>query len=60
MIPNLDLYRNNVSTAVDFGVTDKLTFSANARGRTNSNDRPSTSERRANPLVSGIRFLLRG
>lgn len=51
MIPNSDLYRNNLSTAVDFNVTDKLTFSSNVNiGRTNSNDRPSTGDRRANPL----------
>jgi len=51
MIPNSDLYRNNLSTAVDFNVTDKLTFSSNINvGRTHSNDRPSTGDRRANPL----------
>ncbi len=51
MIPNSDLYRNNLSTAVDFNVTDKLTFSTNMNiGRTHANDRPSTGDRRANPL----------
>jgi TonB-linked SusC/RagA family outer membrane protein len=51
MIPNSDLFRNNLSTDVDFDVTDKLSFSANVNvGRTHSNDRPSTGDRRANPL----------
>lgn len=51
MIPNSDLYRNNLSTAVDFNITDKLTFSSNVNvGRTNANDRPNTGDRRANPL----------
>ncbi len=51
MIPNSDLFRNNLSTAVDFNILDNLTFSANVNvGRTHANDRPSTGDRRANPL----------
>nr|WKN35193.1 SusC/RagA family TonB-linked outer membrane protein [Tunicatimonas sp. TK19036] len=51
MIPNSDLYRNNLSTAIDYTILDKLTFSSNINvGRTHSNDRPSTGDRRANPL----------
>ena len=51
MIPNSDLYRNNLSTAIDYNILDKLTFSSNINiGRTHSNDRPSTGDRRANPL----------
>lgn len=51
MIPNSDLYRNNLSTDVDYSITDKLTFRSNVNiGRTHSNDRPSTGDRRANPL----------
>ncbi len=51
MIPNSDLYRNNLSTAIDYNVLDGLKFSSNINiGRTHSNDRPSTGNRRANPL----------
>jgi TonB-linked SusC/RagA family outer membrane protein len=51
MIPNSDLYRNNLNTSVNFKILDNLTFSSNVNvGRTNSNDRPSTGDRRANPL----------
>ncbi|MEQ9439571.1 MAG: SusC/RagA family TonB-linked outer membrane protein [Cyclobacteriaceae bacterium] len=51
MIPNSDLFRNNLSTAIDYSITDKLNFSSNINvGRTHSNDRPSTGDRRANPL----------
>jgi TonB-linked SusC/RagA family outer membrane protein len=51
MIPNSDLYRNTLSTAIDYNVLDKLTFKSNVTvGRTQSNDRPSTGNRRANPL----------
>lgn len=51
MIPNSDLYRNNLSTAIDYNILDNLTFSSNITiGRTHSNDRPSTGDRRANPV----------
>ena len=51
MIPNSDLYRNNLNTSVNFEIVDKLTLSTNVNlGRTHSNDRPSTGDRNANPL----------
>ena len=51
MIPNSDLFRNNLNTSVNFKILDNLTFSSNVNlGRTHSNDRPSTGDRRANPL----------
>ncbi len=51
MIPNSDLYRNNLSTAIDYNILDGLKFSSNINiGRTHSNDRPSIGNRRANPV----------
>lgn len=51
MIPNSDLFRNNLNASVNFEIVDKLTLSTNFNlGRTHSNDRPSTGDRNANPL----------
>lgn len=51
MIPNSDLYRNGLSTAVTFKLLDKLTFSSNVNySNSMSNNRPSTGDRRANAL----------
>lgn len=51
MIPNSDLFRNNLSTAVTYKLADKLTFSTNFNySNSLSNDRPSTGDRNANPL----------
>ncbi len=51
MIPNSDLFRNSLNTSVNYKILDNLTFSSNVNvGRTNSNDRPSTGDRRGNPL----------
>ncbi|MEX2513925.1 MAG: SusC/RagA family TonB-linked outer membrane protein [Cyclobacteriaceae bacterium] len=51
MIPNSDLIRNNISTAVSYKLLDKLTFSTNFNySNSRSNDRPSTGDRNANPL----------
>ncbi len=53
MIPNSDLYRNGLSTALNFDILDNLTFNANINvARQNSNDRPSTGDRRGNALQS--------
>ncbi len=51
MIPNSDLFRNNISTSVTYNILEKLTFSTNFNySNSMSNDRPSTGDRRANPL----------
>lgn len=51
MIPNSDLIRHNISTSVSYEITEKLTFNTNFNySNSSSNDRPSTGERRANPL----------
>ncbi len=51
MIPNSDLYRNTLSTAINYEVIRNLTLSSNINvGRTHSNDRPNTGNRGANPL----------
>src|SRR5690606_5364208 len=51
MIPGSDLFRNNLNTSVNFKLLNKLTLSTNVNlGRTHSNNRPSTGDRRANPL----------
>jgi TonB-linked SusC/RagA family outer membrane protein len=51
MIPNSDLYRNNLSTSISYRLLDKVTFSSNVNySNSFSNDRPSTGDRRANPL----------
>jgi len=51
MIPNSDLYRNAVSTSLTRDILDNLRVSMDLNySRSHSNDRPSTQERRANPL----------
>src|SRR5690606_8887748 len=51
MIPDSDLYRNGISTSVNYKILDKLTFSSNINySNSMSNNRPSTGDRRANAL----------
>lgn len=51
MIPNSDLFRNSYSTSLTYKILDKLTFTSNLNyTNSKSNDRPSTGDRRANPL----------
>ena len=51
MIPGSDLYRNGLATSVNYKILDKLTFSSNINySNSLSNNRPSTGDRRANPL----------
>ncbi|MEB2777561.1 SusC/RagA family TonB-linked outer membrane protein [Algoriphagus sp. D3-2-R+10] len=51
MIPNSDLFRNSYSTSLSHKITENLTFSSNFNyTNSKSNDRPSTGDRRANPL----------
>lgn len=50
IIPNSDLFRNNLTIGTNINATDKLTFSANVNiNSTGSNNRPS-SNRGTNPL----------
>lgn len=51
MIPNSDLFRNSYSTSLSHKITENLTFTSNFNyTNSKSNDRPSTGDRRANPL----------
>ncbi|WP_158855851.1 SusC/RagA family TonB-linked outer membrane protein [Lunatibacter salilacus] len=51
IIPGSDLYRNGLSTAISYKLLDKLTFNTNFNySNSMSNNRPSTGDRRANPL----------
>ena len=51
MIPNSDLNRNAISTSLTRDIIDNMSISMNINySRSNSDDRPSTQERRANPL----------
>lgn len=51
LIPNSDLFRNSLSTGVDYKLSNKLTVSSNINiVRSESNDRPNTGNRGANPL----------
>lgn len=51
LIPNSDLFRNALSTGIDYNLTKKLTVSSNINiVRSESNDRPNTGNRGANPL----------
>ena len=51
MIPNSDLYRNNLGTVINYKLIKGLSISSNINvGRTHSNDRPNTGNRGANPL----------
>src|SRR5690606_29846937 len=50
-IPDSDRYRNGLATSVSYKSLDKLTFSSNVNyTHSRSNSRPSTGDRRANPL----------
>lgn len=50
IVPNSDLFRNNLTIGANINATDKLTFSANVNiNSTGSNNRPS-SNRGTNPL----------
>ncbi|SHO60941.1 SusC/RagA family TonB-linked outer membrane protein [Algoriphagus zhangzhouensis] len=51
IIPGSDLYRNSFGTSLSYKITDKLTFNSNINYvNSKSNNRPSTGDRRANPL----------
>ncbi|MBX3242511.1 MAG: SusC/RagA family TonB-linked outer membrane protein [Chitinophagaceae bacterium] len=51
LIPGQDLYRNNISLAGSYEITKNLSVNTNINWvRSNSNSRPLTSERNANPL----------
>ncbi|MFO0468207.1 MAG: TonB-dependent receptor plug domain-containing protein, partial [Bacteroidota bacterium] len=53
MIPNSDLYRHNLSLSTTYDLTKKLRLSTDINlTRSNSNSRPSTGNRGANPLES--------
>ncbi len=53
MIPNSDLHRNSLGTALNFDISKNLTFGANINvAKQNSKDRPSTGDRRGNALQS--------
>ncbi|MFC4874041.1 SusC/RagA family TonB-linked outer membrane protein [Negadavirga shengliensis] len=51
MIPNSDLFRNNLSLSSTFQLNDKLSVSTDINlSKSNSTDRPSTGNRGANPV----------
>ncbi|WP_268036150.1 SusC/RagA family TonB-linked outer membrane protein [Algoriphagus sp. PAP.12] len=51
IIPGSDLFRNSFGTSLSYKITDKLTFNSNINYvNSKSNNRPSTGDRRANPL----------
>ncbi|QHT67548.1 SusC/RagA family TonB-linked outer membrane protein [Rhodocytophaga rosea] len=51
LIPNSDLYRNAISTATTYDITKNIRLNANLNfARSNSNSRPSTGNRGANPV----------
>jgi TonB-linked SusC/RagA family outer membrane protein len=51
MIPNSDLFRNNLSFSSSYQLNEKLSVSTDLNlSRSNSNDRPSTGNRGANPV----------
>lgn len=51
MIPNSDLFRNNLSLSSSFDLSDRLRVSADINlSKSHSNDRPSTGNRGANPV----------
>lgn len=53
MIPNSDLFRNNLNFSIGLDITDKLRLSTDINlSRSNSNNRPSTGNRGANPVES--------
>lgn len=58
MIPNSDLFRNNLSANATYNISDKLTLSTSLNwARSHSNDRPSSGNRRANPLEAVYLYL---
>ncbi|MEX2565570.1 MAG: SusC/RagA family TonB-linked outer membrane protein, partial [Cyclobacteriaceae bacterium] len=51
MIPNSDLIRHNISASVSYDILENLKLNTNFNySNSSSNDRPSTGDRRANPL----------
>jgi hypothetical protein len=51
MIPNHDRYVNSLRTNINYKLLDNLEFNSNVTfSRSNSNDIPSTGDRRSNPL----------
>lgn len=57
LIPNSDLFRNALTSAVSFDITEKLKLSSNINlSRSNSNNRPSTATRRANTLEAVMAY----
>ncbi len=53
IIPNSDLYRNAISTSTTYDISKNVRLNANINlSRSNSNSRPSTGNRGANPVES--------
>ncbi|GAB3010489.1 SusC/RagA family TonB-linked outer membrane protein [Cyclobacterium sediminis] len=51
MIPNSDLFRNSIAASVSYDVLENVTLNTNFNyTNSKSNDRPSTGDRRGNPL----------
>ncbi len=51
LIPGQDLYRNSIALAGSYNIAKNISVSTNLNWvRSNSNSRPNTAERRANPL----------
>lgn len=57
MIPNSNLYRNGVSTNVQYSILDNVKISTNINiVRSSSNDMPATGNRASNPLQAVYNF----
>lgn len=57
MIPNSNLQRNSLSTALAYDIHDKVKISANINlTRSDSDNRPTTSNRTANPLEAVMAY----
>lgn len=57
MIPNSDLYRNGLSTSVDYSILSNLKLSSNINFvRSKSNDMPAAGNRASNPLQAVYNF----
>src|SRR5690606_18566811 len=57
MIPNSNLYRNGISTNVEYAILDNLKISTNMNVvRSKSNDMPATGNRASNPLQAVYNF----
>lgn len=51
MIPNSDLFRNSIAASLSYDVLENVTLNTNFNyTNSKSNDRPSTGDRRGNPL----------